>query len=85
MAYHALPRFDPSAQFIVTARLPVFNGIRMMPGEVMPPLPDDPGPRRLYSRQLRQLFDLRRITMVELPANPQTKSRKEKPHGRAKS
>ena len=85
MAYHALPKFDPSAQFLVTARLPVFNGTRMTPGEVMPPLPDDPGPRRLYSRQLRQLFDMRKITMVEPSANTQTKTRKEKPHGRAKS
>jgi hypothetical protein len=84
MAYRALPKFDPSAQFVVTARLPVLNGVRMTPGVVMPPLPDDPGPRRMYARQLRQLFEMRKITMVEPSANVQTKPRKEKPRGRAK-
>jgi hypothetical protein len=85
MAYHALPKFDPSAQFLVTARMPVFNGVPMKPGEIMSPPPDDPGPRRLYLRQLRQLFELRKITMVEPAAIPQIKPHKEKPnHGRAK-
>jgi hypothetical protein len=84
MAYHALPKFDPSAQFLATARLPVFNGVPMAPGEAMAPPPDAPGPRRLYLRQLRQLFELRKITMAEPSANPQTKTRKEKTHGRAK-
>ncbi len=85
MAYHALPKFDPSARFLVTARLPVFNGVPLKPGEAMPPRPDSPGPRRVYVRQLRQLFDLRKVTMVEPPAGPPPKSQKEKPfHGRAK-
>ena len=85
MAYHALPKFDPSAQFLVTARLPVFNGVPLKPGEAMPSLPDSPGPRRVYVRQLRQLFDLRKVTMVDPPASPQIKTQKEKPtHGRAK-
>jgi hypothetical protein len=85
MAYHALPKFDPSAQFLVAARLPQFKVVPLNPGEAMPPLPDSPGPRRVYTRQLRQLFDLRKVTMVEPPARPSTKSQKEKPiHGRAK-
>jgi hypothetical protein len=85
MAYHALPKFDPSAQFLTTARLPVFNGVAMTSGDAMPPLPDAPGPRRIYARQLRQLFELRKITMVEPSASTQqTKPRKEKAHGRAK-
>ena len=84
MAYRALPKFDPSARFLVTARLPVLNGVPMKPGEAMQPPPAEPGQARLYLRQLRQLFELRKITMVEPSAIPQSKSRKEKPHGRAK-
>ena len=86
MAYRSLPKFDPSARFLVTARLPVLNGVPMKPGEAMPPPPAEPGPTRLYTRLLRQLHDLRKITMVVEPsANPQTKPRKEKPtHGRSK-
>ena len=84
MAYRALPKFDPSARFLATARLPVFKGIPMKPGEVMPPPPAEPGQARLYLRQLRQLFELRKITMVEPSANAQSKPRREKPHGRAK-
>ena len=84
MGYRALPKFDPSATFLATARLPVFNGVPMAPGEAMPPPPDDPGPRRQYLRQLRQLFELRKIQQVESPAMPQSKNRKEKAHGRAK-
>ncbi len=83
MPYRSLPKFDPSATFLATVRLPVFNGVPYKPGEAMPPLPDDPGPRRVYLRQLRQLFELRRIEQVEPSANPQTKTRKEKAHGRA--
>ena len=87
MAYRSLPKFDPSARFLVTARLPVLNGVPMKPGEAMLPPPVEPGPARLYTRLLRQLYELRKITMVVEPsANPQTKPRKEKPtHGRAKS
>lgn len=84
MAYRALPKFDPSATFLATARLPVFNGVQMKPGEALPPPPDDPGPRRVYLRQLRQLFELRKVQQVEPPANPESKTRKEKAHGRAK-
>ena len=86
MAYRSLPKFDPSARFLVTARLPVLNGVPMKPGEAMPPPPAEPGPARLYTRLLRQLYELRKITMVvESSANPQTKHRKEKPtHGRSK-
>ena len=86
MAYRTLPKFDPSARFLVTARLPVLNGVPMKPGEAMPPPPAEPGPTRLYTRLLRQLYELRKITMVvESSANPQTKHRKEKPtHGRSK-
>jgi len=85
MAYRSLPKFDPSARFLVTARLPVLNGVAMKPGEAMPPPPAAPGPARLYARLLRQLYELRKITMVEPSANPQTKPRKEKnPHGRTK-
>jgi hypothetical protein len=51
--------------------MPVSNGVPMKPGEVMSPPPDDPGPRRLYLRQLRQLFELRKITMVEPAAIPE--------------
>jgi hypothetical protein len=84
MAYRSLPRFDPSATFLATARLPVFNGVRFQPGEAMPSPPQEPGPRRVYLRQLRQLFELRKVDQVEPPATPQIKSRKEKVHGRAK-
>ena len=85
MAYRTLPKFDPSARFLVTARLPVLNGVPMKPGEAMPPPPAEPGPARLYTRLLRQLYELRKITMVEPSAQP-PKHRKEKPiHGRAKS
>ena len=84
MAYRTLPKFDPSARFLVTARLPVLNGVSMKPGEAMPPPPAEPGPARLYTRLLRQLYELRKITMVEPSAQTQ-KHRKEKPsHGRAK-
>ena len=83
MAYRALPKFDPSATFLATARLPLFNGVQMQPGEAMPPPPEAPGPRRVYLRQLRQLFDLRKIQQVEAPA-PKITIRKEKAHGRAK-
>ncbi len=84
MAYRALPKFDPSATFLATARLPLFNGVQMQPGEAMPPPPEAPGPRRVYLRQLRQLFDLRKVQQVEAPANPKSNIRKEKAHGRAK-
>ena len=39
MAYRTLPKFDPSARFLVTARLPVLNGVPMKPGEAMPEEP----------------------------------------------
>jgi hypothetical protein len=84
MAYRALPKFDPSATFLATARLPVFNGAPMQPGETMPPPPEAAGPRRVYLRQLRQLFDLRKVQQVEPSANSKTTIRKEKAHGRAK-
>jgi hypothetical protein len=84
MPYRSLPKFDPSATFLATARLPVFNGVPFKPGEAMPSLPDEPGPRRVYLRQLRQLFELRKVDQVGPSANSQTKTRKEKPHGRAK-
>ena len=85
MAYRTLPKFDPSARFLVTARLPLINGVPMNPGEAMPPPPAEPGPARLYTRLLRQLYELRKITMVE-PSVQTQKHRKEKPtHGRAKS
>lgn len=86
MAYRSLPKFDPSARFLVTARLPVLNGVAMKPGDALPPPPAEPGPARVYVRMLRQLFDLRKITMVAEPsAQPQNKQRKEKTtYGRAK-
>jgi hypothetical protein len=84
MPYRSLPKFDPSATFLATVRLPVFNGVPFKPGEAMPSLPDEPGPRRVYLRQLRQLFELRKVDQVEPSATSQTKNRKEKPHGRAK-
>jgi hypothetical protein len=84
MPYRSLPKFDPSATFLATARLPVFNGVSFKPGEAMPSPPAEPGSRRVYLRQLRQLFDLRKVDQVEPAANPQIKTRKEKPHGRAK-
>ena len=86
MGYKSLPKFDPSARFLVTARLPVLNGVAMKPGDALPPPPAEPGPARVYVRLLRQLFDLRKITMVAEPsAQPQNKHRKEKTtHGRAK-
>ena len=83
MAYRSLPRFDPSASYLATARLPVFNGAGMKPGEAMPHPPADPGEARKYQRTLRQLFELRKIEMVPPSATPQTK-RKEKTHGRSK-
>ncbi len=82
MAYRALPKFDPSATFLATARLPIYNGVPMRPGEALPPPPEEPGPRRSYVQDLRQMFDKRMVTQVEAPANPKTK--KEKAHGRAK-
>ena len=83
MAYRTLPKFDPSARFLVTARLPVLNGVPMKPGEAMPPPSAEPGPARLYTRLLRQLYELRKITMVEPSAQTQ-KHRKKKPtHGRS--
>ena len=87
MAYRSLPRFDPSATFLATARMPVFNGVRFQPGEAMPSPPQEPGSRRVYLRQLRQLFDLRKVEQVDPvgpSANPQFRNRKEKTHGRAK-
>ena len=84
MAYRALPKFDPSATFLATARLPVYNGIPFRPGEALPPLPDDPGPRRAYVQDLRQMFDQRKVQQVEPSANPKSTNRKEKAHGRAK-
>ncbi|MDX2150909.1 MAG: hypothetical protein SFV54_09255 [Bryobacteraceae bacterium] len=85
MAYRSLPKFDPSARFLVTARLPVLNGVPMKPGETMPPPPAEPGLARVYVRLLRQLYELRKITMVEPSANLHSKQRKEKTtHGRAK-
>lgn len=86
MGYKSLPKFDPSARFLVTARLPVLNGVAMKPGDALPPPPAEPGPARVYVRLLRQLFDLRKITMVVEPsAQTQNKHRKEKTtHGRAK-
>ena len=86
MGYKSLPKFDPSARFLVTARLPVLNGVAMKPGDALPPPPAEPGPARVYVRLLRQLFDLRKITMVAEPsAQAQNKHRKEKTtHGRAK-
>ena len=86
MAYRSLPRFDPSARVLVTARLPVLNGVAMKPGAALPPPPSEPGPARVYVRLLRQLYDLRKITMVVEPsAQTQNKQPKEKTHGRAKS
>jgi len=86
MGYKSLPKFDPSARFLVTARLPVLNGVAMKPGDALPPPPAEPGPARVYVRLLRQLFDLRKITMVAEPsAQTHNKHRKEKTtHGRAK-
>lgn len=83
MAYHSLPEFDPSAQFLATARLPIFNGQPMKPGEVLPPPPAQPGQARVYLRTVRQLFEMRKVEMVKPSAVPQSK-RKEKPHGRVK-
>lgn len=86
MAYRSLPKFDPSARFLVTARLPVLNGIAMKPGDALPPPPAEPGPARVYVRLLRQLYDLRKITMAAEPsAQTHNKQRKEKTtYGRAK-
>jgi hypothetical protein len=80
MAYRSLPKFDPSARFLVTARLPVLNGVAMKPGEALPPSPSEPGLARVYLRLLRQLYELRKITMVVEPsATSQSKQyRKEK-------
>lgn len=83
MPYRSLPKFDPSATFLATVRLPVFNGVSFKPGEVMPSPPDEPGARRVYIRQLRQLFELRKVDQVEPSATLQRKNRKEKTHGRA--
>ena len=87
MAYRSLPKFDPTARFLVTARLPVLNGVAMKPGEALPAPPGEPGPARVYVRLLRQLYELRKITMVVEPsAQTQNKQRKEKTtHGRTKS
>ena len=84
MAYRALPKFDPSARYLATERLPLLNGNRLKPGEVLPPPPAEAGPARLYVRQLRQLFELRKITMAEPAALQQMKAKKEKTDGRAK-
>ena len=75
MAYRSLPKFDPTARFLVTARLPVLNGVPMKPGETVPPPPAEPGPARVYLRLLRQLYELRRITMVDQPAVPSVKTK----------
>ena len=80
MGYKSLPKFDPSARFLVTARLPVLNGVPMKPGEAMPPTPVEPGAARVYLRLLRQLYELRRITMVDQPGVPSVKT---KPAGTA--
>lgn len=85
MAYRTLPKFDPSARFLATARLPVLNGVAMKPGDTLPPPPAGPGPARVYVRLLRQLYELRKITMAGPSANLHSKQRKEKTtHGRAK-
>ena len=80
MGYKSLPKFDPSARFLVTARLPVLNGVPMKPGDAMPPAPVEPGAARVYLRLLRQLYELRRITMVDQPGVPSVKT---KPAGTA--
>jgi len=83
MAYRSLPDFDPSAQFLFTARVPVFDGVPRTAGEIFPPPPPEPGAARLYWRRLKQLYEKRMVTMV-VPSAPPAKPRKEKPHGRAK-
>jgi hypothetical protein len=75
MGYKSLPKFDTSARFLVTARLPVLNGVPMKPGEAMPPVPVEPGAARVYLRLLRQLYELRRITMVDQPAVASVKTK----------
>jgi hypothetical protein len=63
----------------------VLNGVAMKPGEALPPAPAEPGPARVYVRLLRQLYELRKVTMVIEPsAQTLNKHRKEKTHGRAK-
>jgi hypothetical protein len=84
MAYRSLPEFDPSAQFLFTARVPIFGGVPRTAGEVFPPPPPEPGAARMYWRRLKQLYEKRMVTMVAPSAAPPTKPRKEKPHGRAK-
>ena len=75
MGYKSLPKFDPSAQFLATARLPVLNGVPMKPGEAMQPVPVEPGAARVYMRLLRQLYELRRITMVHQPTGTSVKTK----------
>ena len=84
MAYHALPKFDPSAQYLFTPRVPVFNGVPRTAGEVFPLAPEDPGAARRHLLRLEQMYYKRLVTMVEPSANSQAKHRKDKPHGRAK-
>lgn len=63
MAYrmHLRPKFDPSAKYVATNRLPVFNGVPMVAGDTMPLPPKDPAKRLKYLQDLRQLYDMRRI------------------------
>jgi hypothetical protein len=73
MAYRSLPKFDPSAHHIATARLPVFNGVRMKPGDALPPSPEDPGAARRHARTLRQLYELRKIVPAPVAHGPEPK------------
>ena len=77
MAYRSLPKFDPSARYLATARLGAFNGVRIPEGEPMPSVPVHAGEAVAYRRRLRQLYEARKIAVA-----PKTK--KEKANGRAK-
>ena len=57
MSYRSLPKFDPSATFLATARLPVFNGVSFKPGEF--PSKDIPVeiPKLLLDGLPPELFD----------------------------
>lgn len=73
------PTFDASAAYVATGKLKIFNGTPMSPGDLMPALPKDKAERLKFSRDLRQLLELRWIALAPIVVDKTTKLKKEKP------
>lgn len=55
MAYHPLPRFDPSASYVATKPFILF-GVPMVAGS--------PIPAELPKRRVQQLYEVRKVTIA---------------------